>query len=67
MVVAWLWLEQALIAARRTAGPDVAFYRGKLAACCYFYRWELPRIDRWLRLLVPVDRTTLDVADEWFA
>jgi hypothetical protein len=39
---------------------------GKLAACRYFYRWELPRIDRWLRLLDRVDRTTLDFADEWF-
>jgi alkylation response protein AidB-like acyl-CoA dehydrogenase len=67
VVVAWLWLDQALIAARGTTdGPDAAFYRGKLAACHYFYRWELPRIDRWLGLLEPVDRTTLDVADECF-
>jgi alkylation response protein AidB-like acyl-CoA dehydrogenase len=66
VIVAWLWLDQATIAARATAGPEVAFYRGKLAACRYFYRWELPRIDRWLKLLDPVDRTTLDFADDWF-
>ena len=42
------------------------FIGGKLAACRYFYRWELPRIDRWLGLLEPVDRTPLDVADDWF-
>lgn len=67
VVVAWLWLDQAVVATRSLGGPDDAFYRGKLAACRYFYRWELPRIDRWLALLHPVDRTTLDVADEWFA
>ncbi len=66
VVVAWLWLDQAVIAARATEGPEAAFYQGKLAACRYFYRWELPRIDRWLNLLDPVDRTPLDAADAWF-
>jgi alkylation response protein AidB-like acyl-CoA dehydrogenase len=65
-IVAWLWLDQAISAAGGIGGPEVAFYRGKLAACRYFYRWELPRLDRWLRLLEPVDRTPLDVADDWF-
>jgi alkylation response protein AidB-like acyl-CoA dehydrogenase len=67
VVVAWLWLDQALLATRQLAGREGAFYEGKLAACRFFYRWELPRIDRWLRLLDPVDRTALDIADEWFA
>jgi alkylation response protein AidB-like acyl-CoA dehydrogenase len=66
VIVAWLWLDQAITAARAGGGSEAAFYQGKLAACRYFYRWELPRIDRWLRLLNPVDRTTLDVADAWF-
>ncbi|HVY83310.1 MAG TPA: acyl-CoA dehydrogenase [Steroidobacteraceae bacterium] len=66
VVVAWLWLDQAVTAARASAESDAAFYRGKLAACRYFYRWELPRIDRWLRLLEPVDRTPLDAQDTWF-
>jgi HAMP domain-containing protein len=67
VIVAWLWLDQAV---RATRGLDIGepqFYRGKLAACRYFYKWELPRLDRWLGLLNPVDRTTLDIADEWFA
>jgi hypothetical protein len=66
-VVAWLWLDQAVSAIQGIAGPDAAFYQGKLAACRYFYKWELPRIDRWLGLLDPVDRTPLDAADEWFS
>ena len=66
VIVAWLWLDMAVSAAAGMGEPEVAFYRGKLAACRYFYKWELPRIDRWLGLLDPVDRTTLDVVDEWF-
>jgi len=67
-----LWLDQAVIAANAVHaasaahGPEGAFYRGKLAACRYFYHWELPRIDRWLALLDPVDRIPLDALDEWF-
>jgi hypothetical protein len=67
VVVGWLWLDQAISAIERLEGPESAFYRGKLAACRYFYSWELPRIDRWLKLLDPIDRTTLDVVDEWFS
>src|SRR5437764_620732 len=46
VVVAWMWLRQALAATRALAGAPVAadFYRGKLAACRYFFRWELPRV-----------------------
>lgn len=66
-IVAWLWLDIAIHAQQAIAGSDAAFYRGKLAACRYFYRWELPRIDRWLGLLDPVDRTTLDVTDDCFS
>ena len=40
---------------------------GKLAACRHFYRWELPRMDRWLGLLDPVDRTALDAVAEYFS
>jgi len=65
IVVAWLWLEQALAAVPRIPGPEDEFYRGKLAACQYFFRWELPRIDRWLGLLSPVERTPLDAEDAW--
>lgn len=65
VVVAWLWLEQALAAESRLSGPEGDFYQGKLAACRYFYRWELPRIERWLGLLDPLERTPLEVQDGW--
>ena len=72
MVVAWIWLEQALKAVDkdketdRMNPHDIGFYRGKLQACAYFYKWELPKIDSQLALLESIDTTTLDMQDEWF-
>jgi alkylation response protein AidB-like acyl-CoA dehydrogenase len=66
IVVAWLWLEQACTAASAPAVQETDFYRGKLLACEYFFRWELPRIERWLGLLNPIERTPLDAQEDWF-
>ncbi len=57
VVVAWLWLEQALA----TGGSTGAFYEGKRAAARYFWRWELPRTGAQFDLLESLDRTVLDV------
>ena len=69
-VLAWIWLEQALCAVAHDATHDAAhdadFYRGKLQACRYFYRWELPRINPQLDLLASLDVTTLEMQDSWF-
>jgi butyryl-CoA dehydrogenase len=68
-VVAWIWLEQALLAARQIgAAPesDQDFYRGKLQACRYFFNWELPKVGPQLDLLASIDTTTLDMQDAWF-
>jgi alkylation response protein AidB-like acyl-CoA dehydrogenase len=68
-VVAWIWLEQALLAARQLdAAPDSEqdFYRGKLQACRYFFKWELPKVQPQLDLLASIDTTTLDMQDAWF-
>ena len=56
-VVAWLWLEQMLVA-RVGDGP---FYDGKLAAGRYFFAFELPRTGPQFDLLDTLDRTTLDL------
>ncbi len=68
-VVAWMWLEQALVAATAlatAAGDDQHFYMGKLQACRYFFRWELPKVRQQLELLASIDTTTLDMQDAWF-
>jgi len=66
MVVAWIWLQQALLAVAAEGGADADFYRGKLQACRYFFHWELPKIGQQLDLLASIDTTTLDMQDAWF-
>ena len=69
VIVAWMWLEQALLASTRLAGatgPDADFYRGKLQACRYFFHWELPKVQPQFELLASIDTTTLDMQDAWF-
>ena len=69
VVVAWLWLEQALVAQQKLAAgaeADEAFYRGKLQACRYFFEWELPKTGPQHALLRQLDPTCLDMRNEWF-
>ncbi|MCA1712066.1 MAG: acyl-CoA dehydrogenase [Actinobacteria bacterium] len=61
VVLAWIWLEQLLAADR-----DGNFYAGKRAAARYFFRYELPKTGPQLDLLASLDRTTLDMPDNWF-
>jgi alkylation response protein AidB-like acyl-CoA dehydrogenase len=65
VVVAWIWLQQALAAEARLAEGD-NFRHGKLQACRYFYQWELPKVQPQLDLLASLDTTTLDMQDAWF-
>jgi len=68
VVIAWMWLRQALVAARKlNAGEgDAAFMNGKLAACRYFFAYELPKARTQRELLAKLDDTTLSTQAEWF-
>jgi alkylation response protein AidB-like acyl-CoA dehydrogenase len=68
LVVAWLWLRQAVVAQQALlAGTREAdFYKGKLQAMKYFYRFELPKIAVWSNLLKNLDDTTLEMQENWF-
>jgi butyryl-CoA dehydrogenase len=67
VVVAWRWLAQGLAAATAQTGPaDRDFYAGKLAACRFFFRYELPRITAKLALLRSLDDTALAIPDSGF-
>jgi Acetyl-CoA dehydrogenase C-terminal like/Acyl-CoA dehydrogenase, C-terminal domain len=68
VVLAWIWLKQATLAARQIeAGTsEAAFYRGKLKAAEWFFRWELPKTVHWCELLSALDTTTLDMQNDWF-
>jgi hypothetical protein len=63
VVVAWIWLDVAACAARAAADDAV---RGKLAACRYFFHYELPRIGAWLGVVERRDDTCRTLAEESF-
>jgi butyryl-CoA dehydrogenase len=68
-VVAWRWLAQAQVALTALAGAPATeqdFYRGKLVACRFFFRHELPRIGPALALLRSLDDTALTIPDAGF-
>ncbi|GKX35443.1 MAG: acyl-CoA dehydrogenase [Rhizobiaceae bacterium MnEN-MB40S] len=69
VVVGWLWLKQAQAALRalETGGEaDPDYYEGKVAACRYFFRYELPVIESQCALLVLMDRTCLEMNEAGF-
>ena len=73
VVMAWIWLKQAMIAAQRItpqAEPGVDsegdFYRGKLHAARYFMHWELPQTIQKAALLDVNDSTCFNMKNEYF-
>ena len=69
VVIAWMWLELALVALRGRAGADAgraAFLAGKLAAARYFARWELPKVGAWLGVVASRDDTCRTMDEAWF-
>lgn len=69
VVVGWLWLRQAQTALRglkQEGKRPKAFYQGKLNACEYFLRYELPKPLALADVLRQADRTTLDMPEECF-
>lgn len=61
LLLAWLWLEQALA----TRGRDEPFHAGKRAAARYFFTHELPSVHPKLDLLASLDRTMVELDDDW--
>lgn len=69
VVLGWMWLRQALVAARAiddATDDDRNFYRGKLQACRYFFRYEMPRVAERCALLASADDTCLAMDERWF-
>ena len=69
-MLAWTWLDVALAAQRLLAeqrGPEAeALARGKLAACRYFFRHELPPVAAWLQVVTRRDDTCRTMDEAWF-
>jgi alkylation response protein AidB-like acyl-CoA dehydrogenase len=70
VVIAWMWLQQATVATRALERDvheaDQQFYRGKIQAMRYFFRYELPEIEPWAKLLVALDDTCYEMQQDWF-
>ena len=69
IVVAWLWLKQAhsaKLAMPEASSTDLDFYTGKLAACRYFFRYELPTVHTDLTLLNQLDDTCFSINQNSF-
>jgi butyryl-CoA dehydrogenase len=62
VVAAWMWLEQALAAERRSDRIGAA----KQATARFFFTWELPRVWPQLELLASNDRLLADLDEDWF-
>ena len=67
VAVAWSWLRQALAASRAVPANDAGrdFLAGKLAACDWFFRQELPTTGHDASLLETLDRSLPDLRTEW--
>jgi len=62
-VLAWIWLDVAL-----AAGPDNQDMasRGRLLATRFFFRYELPKIGAWLKVVESRDMTCAEFPEEAF-
>lgn len=71
MIVAWLWLDSGIAAhTALSAVPDSAHsdhLRGKLQCLHYFYDYELPKTDAWLRVVTTRNQICAQTPEEWFA
>ncbi len=67
VVIAWLWLDIACVAADRLAGSGSksAFMHGKMHAARYFLRYELPRVEAWLKPVSEGDDTFAQLDPAW--
>lgn len=67
-VIAWLWLRQAVAAARalQAVEANADFYNGKLAAARYCFGWLLPPVQAAHALLRRLDPSCAEMRDEWF-
>ncbi len=69
LVIGWIWLKQATTvveASENSTANDEAFYSGKLRACDYFFRYEMPKIEERCRLLCEADKTCYEAIPECF-
>jgi alkylation response protein AidB-like acyl-CoA dehydrogenase len=62
-VLAWTWLDVALAS---LSLPADAPHAGRMGAMRYFYHYELPKIDAWLKVVETRDLTCAGLPEEAF-
>ena len=65
-VLAWVWLDVALTALQENATQSVAACAGRIRATAYFYHYELPKVEAWLKVVENRDSTCADMPEEAF-
>ena len=65
-VLAWIWLDVALAVLHADRARSAPSSAGKIAAMTYFYHYELPKIDAWLKVVVARDLTCANLSEEAF-
>jgi butyryl-CoA dehydrogenase len=71
-VLAWIWLDVALAAfasvgtARGDNANKLARRDGALAACRYFFTYELPLVEAWLGVVSSCEAVCRDMQEDWF-
>ena len=69
VAIGWVWLRQAAVAGQQlkvATGSEKDFYQGKLDACRFYYRHELPKTEVQARLLNSLDDTFITIPDQSF-
>jgi Acetyl-CoA dehydrogenase C-terminal like/Acyl-CoA dehydrogenase, C-terminal domain len=70
VTIAWVWLELGIVAQERlVTGCDAAregFMQGVLQAMRYFFVFELPLVEPWLRPVAVRDGTVVAMDEAWF-
>lgn len=71
VVVSWIWIRQANVAELKLQGSMVtekesAFYHGKIQAAQYFISWELPSIERDIKILKQNNDVCTEMKSDWF-
>ena len=65
-VLAWIWLDVAVAALKLKTTESIARQASVMPAMTYFYHYELPKIDAWLRVVSARDMTCANMPEEAF-
>jgi hypothetical protein len=65
-VLAWIWLDVVLQDLSSEGAESGQSQRGRMMATQYFYRYELPKIGAWLKVVESRDMTCADIPEDAF-